>query len=411
MTEDQATWFVSLNSPMQMVGNILSGYLMDRFGRKLTIILSSIVVILASCLLSFAPSYPLLLLGCLLNGSSVGCIRPAVGLYLSEISTVTMRGALASFYALTPNAGYLYGILSGSMIPLWMFPWMMVAPCIVFLPFSFFIPDTPLWQMKQGRSEAAQSSLTWLRGAQYKMEPELKELEVLLYCSGPPPSLRVLLTRRSFLVPVSILSVLFCLHASVGSDVLSYYALTLLVFPGVDVSPFVLATLLQSSFTLGMMFAPLLMTKMNRRPQFVLGCVSISLTMLLLGLDSHFQVSMSHHSLRYLPIGLLLFFGVVFGLGIGCVPYTLSGELFPQNVRSWGCGMALAVRYVMQFVQLKVFLLLKMMLGMCGVYWVWSTTALAGAVFALCLLPETRNKTFTELEVIFHKQKQDKEPV
>ena len=74
-------------------------------------------MILASALLSFAPSYPLLLLGCLLNGSSVGCVRPAVafflisfissqvGLYISEIATVRWRGPLASCYALTPNAG------------------------------------------------------------------------------------------------------------------------------------------------------------------------------------------------------------------------------------------------------------------------------------------------------------------
>ena len=122
MTKDQATWFskcpplfiymllifappVSLNSPMQMVGNLLTGFLMDRYGRKMTLVLSSTVVILASAILSFAPSYPFLLLGCLLNGSSVGVIRPAVGLYISEIATVRWRGSLASTYALTPNLG------------------------------------------------------------------------------------------------------------------------------------------------------------------------------------------------------------------------------------------------------------------------------------------------------------------
>ena len=35
---------MSLNSPMQMVGNLVTGFLMDRFGRKLTIQLSSSVV-------------------------------------------------------------------------------------------------------------------------------------------------------------------------------------------------------------------------------------------------------------------------------------------------------------------------------------------------------------------------------
>ena len=44
---------------------------------------------------------------------------------------------------------YLYGILVGSQLPLWVFPWVMVVPCIVFLPLCFFIDDTPLWLVKQ----------------------------------------------------------------------------------------------------------------------------------------------------------------------------------------------------------------------------------------------------------------------
>ena len=49
---------------MQMVGNLLSGFLMDRYGRKPTLVISSAIVIVASAILSFAPNYPLLLLGC-----------------------------------------------------------------------------------------------------------------------------------------------------------------------------------------------------------------------------------------------------------------------------------------------------------------------------------------------------------
>ena len=37
----------------------------------------------------------------------------------------------------------------GSQLPLWMFPWVMVVPRILFLPLSFFITDTPLWLVKQ----------------------------------------------------------------------------------------------------------------------------------------------------------------------------------------------------------------------------------------------------------------------
>jgi len=42
---------------MQMLGNLLSGFIMERFGRKRTIMIGSLLVILSSALLSFAPSY------------------------------------------------------------------------------------------------------------------------------------------------------------------------------------------------------------------------------------------------------------------------------------------------------------------------------------------------------------------
>jgi SP family facilitated glucose transporter-like MFS transporter 8 len=279
----------------------------------------------------------------------------------------------------------------------------MVVPCIAFLPLSYFLTDTPLWLTKQGRGEEAGAALARLRGPTYCAEPELKELEALLVESvvDAAPSLGTLLTRRSFLLPVSILSALFCLHASVGSDVLSYYALTLLIFPGVSASPSVLAVLLQTAFTLGMLGSPFVMARVNRRPQFIIGCLAIALHMFLLGLDTFFEISANNLSLCYLPFGLMISFGFSFGLGVGAVPYTLSGELFPQQMRSWGCGLALAVRYVFQFVQLKVFFGTVATFGMAGFYWVNACTALMGGAFAFALLPETRDKTFTELEAIF----------
>merc|ERR1719228_2550096 len=132
---------------------------MDRFGRKLTLTGSTLLVILASAILSFASSYETLLLGCLLNGSSIGIIRPAIALYLSEISLVRWRGALGSFNAVTPNAGYLYGLLVGSMLPINIFPWVMVGPSILFLLLSWFLVDTPLWYMKVRRSAEARQAM------------------------------------------------------------------------------------------------------------------------------------------------------------------------------------------------------------------------------------------------------------
>ena len=55
--------------------------------------------------------------------------------------------------------------------------------------------------------------------------------------------------------------------------------------------------------------------------------------------------------------------------------------------------------------QLQVFMLLKDWLGMEGVYWMHCLMALLLALFATVLLPETRNKSYTELDEIFRKKK------
>ena len=238
---------VSLNAPMQLVGNLLSGFLLNRFGRKNTIIVSSAAVILASVILTLAPSYNLLLLGCFLKGSAVGVVRPSVGLYISEISTVRWRGTLGSFNALTPNAGYLYAILVGTQFPLKYFPGIMVVPSMVFILFSWALVDTPLWYIKEGRREQARRSLKYLRGQDYNPEPELKELENLLWSSQARTLNDHLasLCQRSFLLPTFILCGLFFIYAASGADTFSYYALTLFQYPGVSLSPASIAVLFQ----------------------------------------------------------------------------------------------------------------------------------------------------------------------
>ena len=154
------------------------------------------------------------------------------------------------------------------------------------------------------------------------------------------------------------------------------------------------------SFTVGMLSTAML-PNLNRRPQFILGSLSIAVHMFLLGADSYLMMSSSFTFLNYLPIILLISFAFTFGIGIGTIPWTLTGEVFPQNLRTYGCAIAVASRYVMQFIQLKLFFLLLSTFGMCGIYWIHCCVALIGSLFAFLLLPETRNKTFTELEKIF----------
>jgi len=398
MTDGQASWFVSLTSSVQMFGNLIAIPLVDRLGRKLTLVLSSFLLLTASMVIRLASTYPILLSGCVLAGTSVGIIKPATGLYISEVATVRWRGCLTSFLDITPNIGYLVGVLLGGFLPFPCYHFVIATPCLIFLPLSLMLTDTPLWLTMQGRVEEAKEALAKLRGPHCHLKMQLKELEFLVAPVARQPALKNLLNKRSFLLPVTILSLIFCTHTSVGMDVISYYGMTLLAFPGVELSISSMLVFFQAAITLGMVLSPLITSRVNRRPHFILGSLAVALFMILLGLDNLLQFS---SRLNHLPLILVLGFGFIYGLGVCTVPYTLTGELFPQQTRAWGCGLSLASRFLAQFVQLKVFLHLVETVGIPGFYWSCAVAALLGGAIAMLLLPETRGKTFAQLEVIF----------
>lgn len=83
---------------------------------------------------------------------------------IGEISEPYVRGIFSS----VPFASYSFGILlvyaMGTAAN-----WRMVAALSTILPVIsalvfFFLPESPVWLTRQGRSSEATKSLTWLRG-------------------------------------------------------------------------------------------------------------------------------------------------------------------------------------------------------------------------------------------------------
>ena len=82
--------------------------------------------------------------------------------------------------------------------------------------------------MREGREKEARETLAWLRGAEYNLQPELKELEAVVAVVAVEENERVksvrdLLTDRSFLAPLFVSCSCFLFQAMCGCDTISYY--------------------------------------------------------------------------------------------------------------------------------------------------------------------------------------------
>ena len=125
--------------------------------------------------------------------------------------------------------------------------------------------------------------------------------------------------------------------------------------------------------------------------------------MFLLGCYHYFNLALTHPIINYSPVGILVMFGLTYSLFLSAAPFTLMSEIFSQQTRSLGCGLSVASRHITSFIVLKQFFYLKNLGGMELVYWLNAGLAIMMVLFVWLLLPETRNKTYTELDQTFSK--------
>lgn len=78
------------------VGALLAGYPADRFSRKFTLIGASVLFVIGSVFQAATNGVPLLCVGRVLNGLSVGVTSMVVPLYQSEVAPKEIRGRLVA---------------------------------------------------------------------------------------------------------------------------------------------------------------------------------------------------------------------------------------------------------------------------------------------------------------------------
>ncbi|XP_040305062.1 solute carrier family 2, facilitated glucose transporter member 12 isoform X2 [Herpailurus yagouaroundi] len=151
-----------------LLASLTGGVLIDRYGRRAAIILSSCLLGLGSLVLILSSSYTVLIAGRVALGVSISLSSIATCVYIAEIAPQHRRGLLVSLNELMIVIGILFAYISNyafaSVSHGWKYMFGLVIPLGILQAIAmYFLPPSPRFLVMKGHEEAASKVLRRLR--------------------------------------------------------------------------------------------------------------------------------------------------------------------------------------------------------------------------------------------------------
>lgn len=150
---------------------------MDTIGRKRTLLLTEIPLIIGWALISLATSTGMLYAGRLLTGLGSGMVGAPARIYTSEVTQPHLRGMLTALSSVGLSLGVLLQYTMGDFL---MWPVFSAISCLVpviALMGMLILPETPNYLVSHQKPQKAVESLAKLRGSSYNLQREIDQLQ------------------------------------------------------------------------------------------------------------------------------------------------------------------------------------------------------------------------------------------
>ena len=409
----QQGWYVGCALIGSIVGVLFAGVLSDKFGRKLTMVLSAVLFSTSAIGCAICANFDELVVYRIIGGVGIGVVSIISPLYISEVSVAQYRGRLVSLYQLAVTVGFLGAYLvnfqllgyseSHVVSGIGLFEKIFVAevwrgmlgmetlPALLFFTIIFFIPESPRWLATKLQYGKAENILSHIGGKEYAKK-EIESIKTVISATKEKLNIRMLFQGK---IPGILLIgiVIAAFQQWCGLNVVFNYAQEIFAAAGYGVSDIlfniVVTGVTNVIFTFVGMYT---VDKLGRRSLMLFGASGLAIIYIIMGICYYLNIT-----------GMAVLIMVV--LAIACYAMTLApvtwvvlSEIFPNRIR----GMAMAVStfslWVACFVLTYTFPLLNSGLGAYGTFWLYGIICILGFVFIKIKLPETKGKSLESIE-------------
>lgn len=162
---------------------LAGGPILDRYGRRCSLIVSAALVVGGSVLLIAVTSLLALVLGRVIVGMGTALSGTAACLYIAEISPRERRGLLVTLYELMLVVGVMLGFSCSYAFATVAHGWaytfgLVIPPALLQIIVLLFLPHSPRFLVAQGKVEKARTVLARIRGGVHEhVEVELQDIQ------------------------------------------------------------------------------------------------------------------------------------------------------------------------------------------------------------------------------------------
>nr|XP_014280064.1 facilitated trehalose transporter Tret1-like [Halyomorpha halys] len=334
-----------------------------------------------------------------IGGISIGAVCASIPVYLVEIAEDSIRGRLGSLFQSMTVTGVLYAYVIAVMVPYTELPLFCGALNIIFLILFFKAPESPMYLMQKGRRCEAEDALIFLRGKRYNVHKELEAMEKDINSkkAEKKPFFKELSKRSSILALLVSLTLMF-LQQMTGINAVVFFMESVFEEADSALDPALSTIVAGVAQVLATLWSTALIDYTGRKILLQVSSSVMALCLAVLGYYFYEKENAGQTQFGSIPVVAVVLFIVTYSIGFGPIPWLISGEIMPPEVKGVGLGVVASFKWLCAFAVTKAFLPINDALGPATSYWIFTCLCVAAFFFSTFVLIETKGKSLYQIQ-------------
>ncbi|KAK9869315.1 hypothetical protein WA026_003065 [Henosepilachna vigintioctopunctata] len=400
VSSEDASYIAICGPCGDLIGDVTSMLVVDKIGRKNTLIYLGIPLLISNLLIYFSYLFPWLIYVARISGGiSMGTFMTIAPIYISEISRPAIRGKLGIFVVFSGSAGMIAVNLAGKYFNIFSSALIFAAIVLSFLILFCFMPETPYYYLMKGNIMGAEKSLRFLR----KRKDVKKELDCLVEDVKRQLSekgntldlLRVVSNRKALYMMVSAR----IFQQFTGFLAFTMYARSILTDSEEIIDPESAVVIVSFILTFIGILSGNLSDKFGRIPLIVSSTAVCTITLTLFGVYFTLRDFSDVDVPIWSPLVLFTVHYIMLQLGIGSLLSVMLGELFSASIKPKAVCAVNIIFSLSVIVTAKFYQICTDYLHTSVCFYVFAVSTLIATFIIKYYFPETKGKTLEEIQM------------